>query len=400
MSSLITWLAFSEKERQRALEVVGAFGEHETRDELGLGSVRNAYADILFPGTGTVQTRAKYFLFVPWIYRALEQKQVSSARFAIRARQQEVALIEGLKRSGERDGLIGVEAGANLRRLPSEIYWSGLGSLGIRLFPGSRGQYFRYVDRFYERRWRGREDGDDEESGSAARPNWHSGLPEPDVGFPDKAKFALARDQASYLREQIMLHAPGTMLAFLVDRGKPVDRVRLPWEHPQYAEMDGAIQHELAHARRFSDSMYGASMLYNLMLAEKRSRADLKEYYRGELQSWCAEVGKRRRELGTWDLDEFWATAVKRGGRIPRLTRSFAEGWIAAFVHGAAGKDWEQHARRMVRDRERQVKGPGARIDDPRKLEEWSGASAAFRISYRWPQAMRIVDDILGGLGK
>ena len=41
------------------------FQEKESRDELGLGSVRDSFADQLFPGTSTIQTRLRYTLFVP-----------------------------------------------------------------------------------------------------------------------------------------------------------------------------------------------------------------------------------------------------------------------------------------------------------------------------------------------
>lgn len=41
--------------------------EPGTLDELGIGSIRDTFSDELFPGTSTIQTRARYFLFVPWI---------------------------------------------------------------------------------------------------------------------------------------------------------------------------------------------------------------------------------------------------------------------------------------------------------------------------------------------
>ncbi len=402
MSTTFTWLSFSEKERRRALDIISQFREQETRDELGIGSVRDAYAEILFPGTGTVQTRAKYFLFIPWIYLALERKQVKGVDFESRARRAEIALIESLRKSGDRAGLIGVDARASLKRLPSEIYWSGLRTWGIRLFPGARYQYFRYIDRFYEHQRCGQADGDDQESGSAVRGNWHSGLPEPDPGFPTNAEFALSRDQAVYLKEQVMLRAPNSMLAFLVDRGKPVgEEVRFPWEHPQYAEMGDVIQSELGHARRFSDAMYGATMLYNLMLAEKRREGEWRESYREELDGWRDDISKRRREFRAWDMTALWHIAGKSGIVIPRLAKLFTESWVTlAIQSGLSETNWEQRARQMVHDRERQVKGAAARLDDSRKLERWSGASAAFRINYRWPQARRITNDILAGLGR
>ena len=82
MPSTFTWLDYSEQERRKMLDVIELFGERTTRDELGLGGVRDAFADLLFPGTSTIQTRAKYFLFVPWVYQLLEEKRVSSSAVA------------------------------------------------------------------------------------------------------------------------------------------------------------------------------------------------------------------------------------------------------------------------------------------------------------------------------
>ena len=58
MPSTFTWLDYSEHERRKMLDVIELFGERTTRDELGLGSIRDAFADLLFPGTSTIQTRA------------------------------------------------------------------------------------------------------------------------------------------------------------------------------------------------------------------------------------------------------------------------------------------------------------------------------------------------------
>ena len=46
------------------------FQERESRDELGLGAIRDSIADHLFPGTSTIQTRLRYMLFIPWLFRA------------------------------------------------------------------------------------------------------------------------------------------------------------------------------------------------------------------------------------------------------------------------------------------------------------------------------------------
>jgi hypothetical protein len=67
------------------LDVVDLFREHDTRDELGIGSGREAFADMLFPGPSTIMTRARYFLLFPWAYQRLERLRVRSTEIGARA---------------------------------------------------------------------------------------------------------------------------------------------------------------------------------------------------------------------------------------------------------------------------------------------------------------------------
>ena len=68
MVSTFAWLDHSEEQRRRLLNFVSLFKEKGTVDELGIGTIRDALSDLLFPGTSAPQTRARYFLFVPWIF--------------------------------------------------------------------------------------------------------------------------------------------------------------------------------------------------------------------------------------------------------------------------------------------------------------------------------------------
>jgi hypothetical protein len=85
--STFVWLDYSEGERRKMLDVIDLFREHDTRDELGIGSVRYAFADMLFPGTNTIMTRARYFLLVPGTYQKLERQKVGSVEIADKARR-------------------------------------------------------------------------------------------------------------------------------------------------------------------------------------------------------------------------------------------------------------------------------------------------------------------------
>jgi hypothetical protein len=62
--SAIAWVDFDEAERERAQRLMQLFTEQDTRDELGLGAIRDSISDHLFPGTSTIQTRLRYMLFI------------------------------------------------------------------------------------------------------------------------------------------------------------------------------------------------------------------------------------------------------------------------------------------------------------------------------------------------
>jgi hypothetical protein len=264
MMSSFAWLDYSEAQKRQMLDVISLFREKTTRDELGIGTIRDAFADLFFPGTSTIQTRARYFLFIPWIYLEMEKRRTPSAKVKQDAEWREYNLIDALQRSGATEGLIGARSGRNLRRLPSTIYWSGLHTWGIRLFPGNQWQYYRSLDSVYTANRQLELDNAANEFNEPLRRNWHAGLPEAPAGFPDGVTFTLTRDEAQYLQEQILRHAPGTLLAFLVDQSRPAEGVNFPWQHPQFASFPEQIKRQLFHARNFADVIHGAALLYNL----------------------------------------------------------------------------------------------------------------------------------------
>ncbi len=48
------WIDFSKEDRQKALDVINLLSEQDAVDELGKGTVRDAFANCFFPGTSTV----------------------------------------------------------------------------------------------------------------------------------------------------------------------------------------------------------------------------------------------------------------------------------------------------------------------------------------------------------
>ena len=414
MPSSFAWLDHSENDRRKALDVVDLFREQDTRDELGIGTVRDALADALFPGISTIQTRARYLLFIPWVYKVLEEHRTKSRDIARLARKHEIELIFELLDSDDTEGVIGREAKAGLQRLPSGIYWAGLEMFGIRRFPGSQDQYHRSLDDFYRGRQQvhaSAEDGIVE----LFKPqvNWHEGIPQQPDDFPLGATLALEFEEAEYLYQQIMTSVPGTFLAFLVDQSDWWDKAAYPWQHPQVRDCSRQVRDQLRHARLFSLVMLGAALLYNLMLAEKRAAGHagepdtasaLVDEYRWKIEQWHADIRKAGRTLDRWagDRDVFWRSVHVSNPRIPVPTQHFINTWIDLVLKAgnAASVYDSRQARELIHHRERRLKRGLARLDNARALEMWGGATGTRRLSYRWPQAQTIVQDILVGLGE
>jgi hypothetical protein len=127
----IGWIDFSKEQRNKVMSVINLLSEPEAVDELGVGIIRDAFSDIFFPGTSTIQTRAKYFLITPYLLAELErEKGMTPDKMINRLHEQELDFIDILKQSGE-NGIIGETAGRKLKRKPSDIYWNGIRTFGI-----------------------------------------------------------------------------------------------------------------------------------------------------------------------------------------------------------------------------------------------------------------------------
>ena len=385
------------------LDVVDLFREHGTRDELGLASVRDAFADRFFPGTSTIQTRARYFLIVPWVFKRLEEKMVGQANIATRARRAETTIIEAIEASDDSDGNIGKFAKGALKRLPSSVYWQGLWVWGIRLFPGSIAQYQRSLDRHHGQRARHAARGEerDSEHDDLMASNWHGGLVAPPEDFPSACSLRLSRGEADYLCERIILSSrcSGSLLAALAQSPRRADDVEFVWDHPDAAGFPHELVEPLAHARGFSELMHGAVLLYNLILAQQTHDEDKVGDFRGRMEEWSAIMAARGGFFATWERGRFWHHVLMDNPRVSPGTIDFVNHWWdLVMAQGAAGMATNKAARGLITERERRLKRDLARIDNPRARELWNGDSGTGRLDFRWQSARRILSDIFDGL--
>lgn len=395
----IGWLDFSEEEKQRVLKLIISFNEKGTVDQLGLGSIRDAFSDMLFPGTSTLHTRARYFLFIPWIYLSLEGKKISSSQIREKARKAEIGLINSLLDGGEKEGVIGIDAKEDLQILPSERYWNALFIWGIRSDGGSQSRYHGFLDTYYNLNTNEVND-DNEPIGGKYQANWHLGIPPAPSSFLDKTTFKLEKSEALYLMDRYLVRNRESMLAYLIGTKELYDEVMLPWMHPLINEFPEKLSLWLQHARHFSEIMWGAALLYNYMLAELSSDEGLMIGYNKKIEDWAQMIGNQRGIYAKWHLHEFWDVMKSEKKVIKDPTREFVNSWIYRCMElkKLDGIVNDRRARDMIILRERATKPELGRFDHPRALENWGGESSASQIDYRWPIAQIIINDIVAGL--
>ena len=133
------WIDFSKSERSKILSVLDLLQENGTLDELGIAPVRDGFSNIFFPGTSTIQTRAKYFLIVPYALKDLERSSEVNPN-VLRRTLDAIERDCGEQLLAQNRNEIGIIGGRSLlrgqwvKRAPVEIYWNGLRQ--YRIFTG------------------------------------------------------------------------------------------------------------------------------------------------------------------------------------------------------------------------------------------------------------------------
>jgi Family of unknown function (DUF6361) len=406
MSSAVSWLDYSEADQQRVRDLLQMFTDKATVDDLGFGTIRDAISNQLFPGTSVIQTRARYFLFIPWIFQRAQERHPTNA--VLKAQDMERLLIGALLDGGESDGVIGREAGTNLKTLPSAIYWGGLQRYGIFR---ARGRTIRQYGQLVARGTQG----PDFEGELVDRvPSFWAEIPPAPADFFrfEAADFAMSQEEAEWLAERFLTTGStataSNLLCELVRgllRGESVSLdTSFVWEAWLPSTITEPIHELIFQARQFSYLANGAALLYNLMLTEAYDAVapEPKAWatsYVDELEVWADEadaVGVR-----DWckSLEPFWTALAVPGVQITTTTRQFVNEF-AAIVRdaGPAGVGTDKRARVLVRNRELAHKRGSARFRNEKRLLAYPGYAGTGQMAFRWPLVSRLLTDLAQGL--
>ena len=426
LNSFLSWVDHDQQARNKTYQLLASYGDHDSRDELGIGAIRDSISDFLFPGTSTIQTRLKYMLIVPWIYTYLEKKykRIRPDRFGREAEEIERSLIRPLIATDDSAGAFGKTAKDRIKRLPSSVYWNGLGIWSIRRVKLSQDQYHSQIASICRRLNEGQQavstadrqgDSLDDQSFSQLS-TWDPNLPLAPDGFPnslDGLGFQLTKEEAEYLKDCMSIknskdnphHVGNSLLAELVN--KPFDlNIASPWNLKNQSTLNEFLVEFLTHAEKFSFLIHGAALLYNLMVAEiVEKETDHRENdlavkqskdYEEKLKIWDGELSTYG--LKEWDLNRFWELIRHPNHDVHNKTKEFVKDWLKYTLDRPSQIAKSNEARDLIRMRELR-KGAKSRLHKKEPRDRWGGESGTNRLRYRWSNVVTLLKDLYKGLG-
>lgn len=141
----IGFINFSQEELARKNKVLQMVRDQTAVDELGFGRIRDAFANMMFPGMSTLQRRAKYFAVMPSLYYQATKKNYDSIRdVRLQIVKWEIRLTDMLVNGADnqeenKTGITGISMLSAAKKDPSKfvkydptyIYLTGLRTFGM-----------------------------------------------------------------------------------------------------------------------------------------------------------------------------------------------------------------------------------------------------------------------------
>lgn len=380
----IGFIDFSKEERNKVLATLKLLSSSTALDELGIGVIRDAYSDILFPGISTLQTRAKYFVLIPYLFDEASKKKLSNgSEFQRWINEREDKLVKTLldnSHEGE-SGIFGKNALKQKRTVkmkPSGAYWSGL-----RTFEIVRNQNISFgaacnVAWAESQKKHSTGDGEDHDDTTAGHGNLVLFSPiQVDYDFMKTASIELTGREADYLEDRI-LKAPiskDTLLAFLL-------RNRLNcngFDDIPTDSLPADIRADYFRARDFADFIIGAHIRYNVIFSDYQDQEMMDVY--DEWQSAFME--------SEFDLKDI----------LERVSCNYATSKFCMDFMNAVRVNDLGTIDQLIISREKAIKGERAKLHKPKEyIYNYDRPVHFYRLDYRFGTVKTIIADIIKGL--
>ena len=388
------WIDFSQNERNKILEILDNLTKPGTLDELGIGYIRDKFSNIFFPGTSTLQSRAKYFLVVPYIIKDVldEYKRnmdIKKILDNLNKAEEDFARKVLKNKHGDNESLIGKNALQQdkwVQKQPSYIYWSGIKSYRIIDTDLSLYNYIQDIlndkthNSFSYDKKEDKDIDDDKEFSKnyTIKPyfeNWHK---------KDNIDLSLTREETEYLKTQIIQSHETSLMAYILMNKKRMKSFKEVETFDAFTDdlIPEHLKKQYAYAKKFSNFVYVLWVIYNLAITDNGNTHAAVKY--GILENELPEI------------------ASINLGEMYKLLEVDESDSLCYFLNKA--KEYMQvknikELKKIICMREIALKQDRAKCKnkDKNNPEQWYGGE---KLNYRFYTARMIIKDIYNGLEK
>ena len=387
------WIDFSKDERNKVLNVIHLLDEPGAVDELGIGAVRDAFADLFFPGTSTVQTRAKYFLIVPYVLmEAGSGKYGSDLNTILRKINNEERSCRDILIKTSNDGVIGSLVPRSwVLRTPSNIYWNGIKRIGIFKEDLSVKEYIHQsiIQRSlkkakeYGNREKGAEENekDDIDAGDITAIQFWSLGDTYHSNWREQLTIELLPEEAAFLKSQIITNQRSSLFAFILKNNILLDKYGSfgALTEDIKEEVDPDLRYMIGLANDFNNLVSIITTRYNLIVFDGQNERSREKW------AVLSKDLKRRSEVDLKAIfNRLSIRNVKLKTFLMRVQETIQNGDIAAVDD-------------LIIKREVSLKG--AKRAKTSRIGEYKEQSIGWIgidiFDYRYTPAKRIIKDIM-----
>lgn len=292
----IGYINFSQEERNNIYKVIQTIRDHQAIDELGIGRIRDAFSNEMFPGMSTLQNRAKYFVLLPALYISAEHEKYKNVNevqqriidLEIKLTRQ---LLNGTPDAAERWGITGStvinqaekHSSRYVKYDPSYIYWGGLVTFGMVKTDGNIYQLiFERSQKNQDKptRWRSNSNDDfesqDDEGGSGDFQLCDAGGLKYNFNGRTPIPIQLTKEEALFIKRQIITSdaSKDSLLAYLL-RNEDLPLVSNWLDLGEvWKEIPNNFLVAYTLSARFSRFIYLLRTFYNYIYDKKMGNAD------------------------------------------------------------------------------------------------------------------------------
>lgn len=406
----IGYITFNSEERQRVMKVLQMVRDQNAIDELGLGRIRDAFANEMFPGMSTLQRRAKYFAVLPSLYheatkvnyRNPQEVRKQIIHWEIRLTEM---LINGCGLSDEKTtGITGsstLEAAKRdetkyVKYDPTYIYQNGM-----RLYGMIRGNVSleklifdqSELRKKYPERYTNLDTSSDAEEQFGIKQVFVTCGEAYDFENGVKLPIQLTYKEAAFLKNHIETshNSKDSLLAYLLKNEIDVKPYFADFEKTK-SIMDNLPEHfqrQYKLALHFSNWAKYMHLRYRYLFALGNGNIEDKNSWEGQMKNLLDD----HNEI----LDEQWMYEV-----LQYVDNLILEPTIKQFCMEATillSENKQKELDELIKKREKRIKGNRHKIDNPKYINYSMGTPST--MSFRWNEIVyQVITDIRNGYGK